>query len=188
MRPLAPVLAVLAVPLLAVIALQQEQRQNEHRLGKVASEIAGRNVSVHCPGLLKRLVDISPNAGTVYFDAEGEPADFTDLDEETCSTLDDFAEGDWSSGDEPEAARSLHVLAHESSHLAGVRNEAAADCYGLQRTAFVAENLGADAAEARRLAVIAVEERHVTAPDDYRSPQCRAGGALDLDPGSEAWP
>ena len=83
MRPLAPVLAVLAVPLLAAIALQQEQRQNEHRLGRVASEIAGRPVSVHCPGLLKRLVDISPNAGTVYFDAEGEPADFTDLDEET---------------------------------------------------------------------------------------------------------
>jgi hypothetical protein len=36
--------------------------------------------------------------------------------------------------------------------------------------------------------VIAVEERHVTAPDDYRSPECRSGGALDLDPGSGAWP
>ena len=188
MRPLAPVLAVLAVPLLAAIALQQEQRQNEHRLGRVASEIAGRPVSVHCPGLLKRLVDISPNAGTVYFDAEGEPADFTDLDEETCSTLDDFAEGDSGSRDELKVARALHVLAHESSHLAGVRSEAAADCYGFQRTAVVAESLGADSAEAHRLASIAVEERRLTAPDDYRSPECRNDGALDLDPGSDAWP
>jgi hypothetical protein len=187
-RPLAPALTVLAVPLLAVMALQQEQRQNEHRLGRVASEIAGRHVSVRCPGLLKRLVDISPNAGTVFFDADGEPADFTDLDEETCSALDDFAEGDARSGDRLEVARALHVLAHESSHLAGVRNEAAADCYGLQRTEFVAESLGADAAVARRLAVIAVEERHVTAPDDYRSPECRNGGAFDLDPGSDVWP
>jgi hypothetical protein len=187
-RPLAPVLAALAVPLLAVVALQQEQRQNEHRLGEVASEIAGRKVAVHCPGLLERLVDISPNAGTVYFDAEGEPTDYTDLDEETCSILDDFAEGDTEPGDRLEVARALHVLAHESSHLAGVRNEAAADCYGLQRTAVVAEDLGADPDEARRLAFVALQERRLTAPEDYRSPECRNGGALDLDSGSNAWP
>lgn len=188
MRPLAPVLAALAVPLLAVVAFQQEHRQNEQRLGRVATEIAGRKVSVVCPGLLQRLVDISPNAGTVYFNAEGEPADFTDLDEETCATLDDFAEGDTGPSDELKVARALHVLAHESSHLAGVRSEAEADCYGLQRTAVVAESLGADADEARRLAYIALEERRLTAPADYRSSECRNGGALDLDPTSDRWP
>ncbi len=188
MRPLAPILAALAIPLLVVVATQQEQRQNEHRLARVASEIAGRKVSVHCPGLLERLVDVSPNAGTVYFDDEGRPADFTDLDEETCSMLDRFAEGKTGPGDEREVARALHVLAHESSHLAGVRDEAAADCFGLQRTAVAAEELGADPAEGKRLARIALAERAVTAPSDYRSAECRDGGALDLDLISSTWP
>jgi hypothetical protein len=187
-RPLAPILAALAVPLLAVIAIQQDQRRNEHRLAKVASEIAGRKVDVQCPGLLERLVDVNPNSGTVFFDDEGRPASFTDLDEETCSTLDRFAEGKTKPKDEARVARALHVLAHESSHLAGVRDEAEADCYGLQRTAVAAEGLGADPAEAERLARIALAERAITAPADYRSPECRNGGALDLDPRSSAWP
>ncbi|HEY7003274.1 MAG TPA: hypothetical protein VH281_03245 [Gaiellaceae bacterium] len=188
MRPIAPILAVLAVPLLAVLAIQQQQRQNEHRLAKVASEIAGRKVHVHCPGIFARLVDMSPNAGSVFFDEEGRPADFTELDEETCSTLNRFAEGKTGPQDEEEVARALHVLAHESSHLAGIRDEAVADCYGLQRTAVVAEDLGAGPAEAEELARVAAAERAVTAPPEYRSTECHDGGALDLDPGSPVWP
>src|SRR5205809_7188963 len=98
------------VPLVVVVAMQKDQRQNEHRLAKVASEIAGRKVSVHCPGLLERVVDVSSNAGSVYFDDEGRPANFTGLDEQTCSTLDRFAEGTTGVDDEREVARSLHVL------------------------------------------------------------------------------
>ena len=188
MRPLAPILAALAVPLLVVVALQQEQRDNEHRLAKVASEIAGRKVEVNCPGLLERLVDVDSNAGTVFFDEEGRPANFTDLDEETCSTLDRFAEGKTGPKDAAKVARALHVLAHESSHLAGIRDEAAADCYGLQRTAVVAEDLGATPDEGERFARIALAERAVNAPADYRSPECRDGGALDLAPWSSVWP
>ena len=188
MRPYAPLLLALAVPLLVVVAYQQNQRRNEHRLAEIASEIAGRDVDVHCPGLLARLADASTNAGTVFFDERGAPADFTDLDEETCSELERFAEGKSSVAEDGRVARAMHVLAHESSHLAGIRDEAAADCYGLQRTAFVAENLGADPAKAERLARLAVAERAVTAPADYRSSECHDGGALDLDPGSSVWP
>jgi hypothetical protein len=188
MRPYAPLLLALAIPLLVVVAYQQNQRRNEHRLAEIASEIAGRDVDVHCPGLLARLADASTNAGTVFFDERGAPADFTDLDEETCSELERFAEGKSSVAEDGRVARAMHVLAHESSHLAGIRDEAAADCYGLQRTAFVAENLGADPAKAERLARLAVAERAVTAPADYRSSECHDGGALDLDPGSSVWP
>ena len=188
MRRYAPLLVVLAIPLLLVVAVQQEQRRNEHRLADIASDIAGRDVAVHCPGLLSRLAEVSAHAGTVFFDERGKPADFTDLDEETCSELDRFAEGKTRHGEEAEIARALHVLAHESSHLAGVRDEAAADCYGLQRTAFVAENLGADPVQARRLARLALAERAITAPTDYRSSECHDGGALDLDRASTVWP
>ena len=188
MRPYAPLLIVVAIPLLLVLAVQQEQRRNEHRLAEIASSIAGRNVDVHCPGLLARLADASVHAGTVFFDERGRPADFTDLDEETCSELGRFADGKTGVGEQEKVARALHVLAHESSHLAGVRDEAAADCYGLQRTAFVAESLGADPAEAERLARLALDERAITAPADYRSPECHDGGALDLDPDSTVGP
>jgi hypothetical protein len=187
-RPYAPLLIVAAIPLLLIVAVQQEQRRNEDRLAEIASSIAGRDVDVHCPGLLARLADVSAHAGSVFFDEDGRPADFTDLDEETCSELDRFAEGKIGRGDEEKVARALHVLAHESSHLAGVRDEAAADCYGLQRTAFVAESLGADPAEAERLARLALDERAITAPADYRSSECHDGGALDLDPASTVWP
>lgn len=188
MRALAPLLAVATVPVLGLMALHHEQHANESRLADVASAIAGRPVEVHCPGVIQRLVDISPNSGSVYFDSVGRPGDFTELNAETCSTLDDFAEGHTSSGDALKVARALHVLAHESSHLAGVRNEAEADCFGLQRTAFVALELGATPAEARRFAEIALADRARTAPPEYRSPACYDGGPLDLDPGSAVWP
>lgn len=188
MRVLAPLLAFVSVPALGLVALQYEQRANEQRLANVASAIAGRPVEVRCPGLVQRLVDISPNAGSVYFDRYGQPADFTELNGETCSALDDFAEGDAGSGDALRAARALHVLAHESFHLAGVRNEAEADCFGIQRTAFVAERLGAEPEEARRLAVLALDDRARNAPVEYRTPACYDGGPLDLDADSNVWP
>ena len=74
MRPHAPLLVALTIPLLLVVAVQQEQRSNEHRLGAIASEIAGRDVDVHCPGLLSRLAEVSAHAGTVFFDERGQPA------------------------------------------------------------------------------------------------------------------
>ena len=188
MRRYAPLLIVLAIPLLLVVSVQQEQRRNEHRLANIASDIAGRDVDVHCPGLLSRLAGVSAHAGTVFFDERGRPANFTALDEETCSELDRFARGKTDRDEQAKVARALHVLAHESSHLAGVRDEATADCFGLQRTAFVAESLGADPADAQRLARLALADRAITAPADYRSSECHDGGALDLDSVSAVWP
>jgi hypothetical protein len=187
-RILAPLLAFVAVPALGLMALQHDQRANERRLAEVARAIAGRPVEVRCPGVLQRLVDVSPNAGSVYFDRYGRPADFTELNGETCSALDDFAEGDTGSGDSLRVARAVHVLAHESFHLAGVRNEAQADCFGLQRAAFVAERLGAEPEEARRLAELALADRAHNAPIEYRTTACYDGGPLDLDPASTIWP
>ena len=80
------------------------------------------------------------------------------------------------------------MLAHESIHLSGIRDEAQADCFGFQKTAFVAEELGASPDEARRYAELAIIERTQSAPQEYRSPDCHDGGALDLNPGSSVWP
>jgi hypothetical protein len=188
MRLLAPVLLFAAVPVFGLMAIHHDRHVNEDRLDNVATQIAGRRVAVHCPGTVKKLVDISPNSGSVYFDGNGRPADHTELNEATCSTLDDFAEGDTGPEDELRVARALHVLAHESIHLSGIQDEAQADCFGFQKTAFVAEELGASPEEARRYAEVAVLERAQTAPPEYRSPQCHDGGLLDLDPASHVWP
>jgi hypothetical protein len=187
-RLLASVLLVAVVPVIGIVAMQHEKRTNEGRLAAVASQIAGRDVDVHCPGVMQKLVDVSSNAGSVYFDAQGRPGDFTELNDETCATLTRFADGDTSADDSLRVARAVHVLSHESFHLAGVRGEAEADCYGVQRVAFVAGELGADPAEAQRLAALARADRDVTAPSEYRSPDCFDGGRLDLDPASATWP
>lgn len=188
MRLLAPVFLAVAVAALGLLAMQHERRANERRLAAVASDIAGRSVQVRCPGLMQKLVDVSPNSGSVYFDSRGRPADYTELNDETCSTLSSFAEGYSGDGGSLRVARALHVLAHESFHLAGVRDEAKADCFGLQRVSFVARQLGAEPAQAERLASIARSDRLVSAPREYRSPACFDGGPLDLDPASHVWP
>ena len=82
----------------------------------------------------------------------------------------------------------LATRAHESFHLAGIRNEAAAECYATQTVDLVAEKLGATAAQGKLVATWAAATSPSTHPPEYHSPECRAGGALDLDPRTEAWP
>jgi hypothetical protein len=85
-------------------------------------------------------------------------------------------------------AWSVSALAHESHHLRGVRNEAAAECYGLQSTAFAAERLGAPVAYARRLGDYTFWNVRPPIDGGYFSPDCRDGGSLDLHPASDVWP
>jgi hypothetical protein len=82
-RVLAPVLLVSLVPVLGIVAMQHQKRVKEGRLAAVASQIAGRDVEVHCPGLAQKLLDVSSNAGSVYFDSQGRPAGFTEPNGET---------------------------------------------------------------------------------------------------------
>ena len=82
----------------------------------------------------------------------------------------------------------LHVLGHESIHLAGVVDEAAADCLAMQVDALVAMQLGATRAFARTLARDYWEQYYPAQEPGYRSPQCRDGGMLDLFRADSGWP
>jgi hypothetical protein len=82
----------------------------------------------------------------------------------------------------------VHVLAHESMHLAGVVDEADADCLGLQLDAFVAMELGARNAFARQLAMDYWTQYYPEQAPRYRTPMCRDSGSLDLFPGRPGWP
>jgi hypothetical protein len=177
-------LACLALALGFVFFKQQEARADQDRLGDVASEIARRDVRVRCQGAVGAALDVTWEDGSVWFDADGRPADVTDLKRHVCTTLAAFPDR----RDDEETVRALNTLAHESWHLAGVRNESAAECYAIQTIEFTAKRLGADDARARQLALAFVVTQYNRMPSAYQSEECRDGGKLDLRPDSPVWP
>lgn len=195
-------LLVILIPVVAFSTWEHHKRgKNEARLGEVASAIAQRSVGVDCPGFWRQLVDVNGEDGRVHFDVAGRPSDNAELSSRTCDRLEDFSRA----GTKPafdclipddrrcrrevvETARALSTLAHESYHLAGVRNEAAAECYAIQTVDFVTERLGATAAQSRIVSAWAAHTSARTHPSEYHSPECRRGGALDLEPGTSVWP
>jgi hypothetical protein len=84
-------------------------------------------------------------------------------------------------------AASLVTLAHETQHLKGYADEATAECYGMQLARRAASRLGVEGDYASRL-LRAYAGRYGDELPEYRSPECRDGGALDLHPASAAWP
>jgi hypothetical protein len=164
-------------------------------LDRVAQEISGRpDVAIRCgttadPAIL----------GTVTFYGAS-PGREALLAPPVCSTLLRLWEGRRPSltctelghgqcgQDVLELAWAASALAHESYHLRGVRDEAAAECYGLQSTALAAERLGVPAAYGERLGTYTFWNVRPPVDYGYFSPECRDGGALDLHPASAEWP
>jgi hypothetical protein len=162
-----------------------EQHVDQQRFGSIATALAGRHVSVHCQGAVGALVDVSDRSGSVEFDAEGHPAGSTNLARSTCKALSRIAHGRRQRL--AVAAGAVETLAHESYHLAGVRDEAVTECYGLQGMTFVARRLGATPGQARAYVTYAWA-RYPGLPFDYQTADCTDGGRLDLHPETGAWP
>jgi hypothetical protein len=183
---------------------------NEHVLGAVASELAGRPVRVQCQSLWADLFDVNGRLGDVPFPG-GRPADYTYLTRAMCGRLQRFRSArshpdldcllsvDWSSWSFPDDysspcavrarpdAEALLTLSHESMHLRGWLDEAIAQCYGIQEVAYTVERLGGTRAEGRAVARFALALQPGM-PDDYQSGECRPGGVLDLHPDTPAFP
>jgi hypothetical protein len=75
------------------IADRQDRVANERRLSAIASQIAGREVRVECPGPLGRLFGWDIVEGSVRFGPDGRPADETKIRRQSCAELDALAEG-----------------------------------------------------------------------------------------------
>jgi hypothetical protein len=73
----------------------------------------------------------------------------------------------------------VHVLTHESMHMRGLTDEAAAECAAVQRDAMTARLLGADATAATALARSYWTQMYPRMSDDYRSGECTPAGPLD---------
>jgi hypothetical protein len=94
----------------------------------------------------------------------------------------------------PQDARvvySVWTLAHESTHLGGMRDEPTTDCWSMQRIEETAQRLGIGPQAAHAMALYAgnwYTSTWAQAKPTYYSPECHDGGALDLHPESPNWP
>jgi hypothetical protein len=88
-------------------------------------------------------------------------------------------------------ARALAVLAHETWHLRGERNEARTECFALQSGVELGRRFGLSEETARRMMRQQLVENQLRARGsvEYLVPsECRDGGSLDLHPQSSAFP
>ena len=179
-------MAVAALAVLAVGILEYRAQAAEQRYGAAVSAVAHRDVAVRCQGIFGHLIDIGQELGTVQFNAEGDPANKTDIERDACKWLGEYETGDKSVN--INSALAVHVLAHEAIHLRGWTDESVAECYGMQHTAQVARALGAPQRKAQLLARLYWEQVYPDMPDEYRTSDCADGARLDLHKDSDIWP
>lgn len=160
--------------------------QQEARLARVASQLSGVKVAVHCQSLSGTFVDAGAELGYVKYGSDGVPERSTLIKHDQCSALNAYLK---SSKRAPSQAQvvAVHVLTHESMHMKGITSESRAECAAMQRDARTARLLGADPQQARALAVRYWRTVYPYMPDDYRDSGCAKGGALDEGLGDGPW-
>ena len=187
-----------------------ERHALEHRLGGVASELAGRKVGVKCQGFWAAMVDIQERIGDVQF-TNGRAGNSMFLTRGVCGHLRSFSSHrshhdidcletiDWSTWslendfDAPcerharPTVEAINTLTHESMHLRGFISESQAQCYAIELDAWTVMRLGGTEAEGDAVAAYLLALQPAL-PDDYQSANCRAGGAYDLWPATAAFP
>lgn len=162
-----------------VVAIPVIRHHNEEsRLGQVATKLAGAKATVHCQSGSAEWVDAGIELGYVKWGPGGVPEHSTLIKHAQCGLLASYLRGgrDHPSLDEITA---VHVLTHESMHMYGITNEAKAECAAVQRDYQTAILLGANDRQATFLSHAYWHGVYPYMPDDYRTADCAAGGALD---------
>jgi hypothetical protein len=178
-RPFPWVSVALLPPLAVAGAVPGVLRADqERRLGRGASALAGTRVAVRRQSLGGAFVDAGPELGYVRWGADGRPEPWALIKRDQCRHLAAYLR---SAKRRPsrDQVLAVHVLTHEAMHLSGRLDEAAAECAAVQRDAHTARLLGAAAADAAGLAAACWRDLSPLLPAGHRSPDCRAGGALD---------
>ena len=161
--------------------------RTERRLNAAASALAGVEVTVHCQNASEATFDPGPELGYVKYGADGVPDHHTLIKWKPCHEL-----AAWLGSDREHPTRgqmiAVHVLTHETMHMAGSTDEAVTECRAMQRDAAMAERLGADPSAARSLAVRYWQEVYPSMAEGYRSGDCAPGGRLDEHLADPPWP
>ncbi len=176
------------LPVLGLIALVPVVRHHneEVKLSRVASMLAGVKTTVHCQSGTAEWVDTGPELGYVKWGPDGVPEHSTLIKHEQCKLLAGYLKGGRTHPSLDEMI-AVHVLTHESMHMAGLTAEAEAECAAVQRDAQTARLLGANAQQAEFLSRAYWHGVYPNMPDDYRSGDCSSGGKLDEHLGDGPW-
>jgi hypothetical protein len=154
------------------------------RMSTEASRLAGKPVRIRCDESGRRVGAIQHSDGVAIVGG-----DLAYLTPERCFDLYRLAfEGEITSS---RTARALAVLAHETWHLRGLRDEGTTECYALQSGVELGRRLGLSAGTARQMMRQQLTEnlQHRGSSMEYLVPaDCRDGGPLDLDPRSSRFP
>lgn len=183
-------LAVLLVPLLWLGITERQWVDAEHAFSAAARAIAPSARGVHCQRLGETFTATGSELGSVQYGPDGRPADVAVLSYGTCQHLTAWWRSSWQEKNSAplEEIIAVHVLTHESVHLAGDTNEASTDCKAMQLDAQTAVRLGATPAQGRALALRYWTEVYPRMPAGYVSSGCRPGGPLDQTPDDGRWP
>jgi hypothetical protein len=162
----------------------ETRAEAQDRFSAEASRIAGKPVRIRCDesgafvGAVQHADGVAAVGGELAY-----------LTPERCHDLYRLAfDGEVTSS---QTARALAVLAHEAWHLRGISDEGTTECYALQSGVGLGERLGLSEDTARRMMQQQLVENagRTGAGTEYVvPPDCRNGGALDLDPGSDRFP
>lgn len=163
-----------------------ERARAEQRFSAEASRIAGHTVTVRCDDGYAFTGAGSDAAGVAFI-----PRSLAYIEPRVCRALYRMA-FERRLGPRDEAALAITVLAHEATHLRGVRSEAETECFALQEGVTLGRRLGLGVDTARAL----MRDQRVRdlsdasiARLDYRLPsECRDGGALDIRPRDPSFP
>jgi len=164
-------------------------------LTAAAVDLTARDVQVRCwaPGDWERVVDemTAFTAGQLTIENTGAFASpesaRVHLRADDCDALVELAE--LRDVDDEDARWSLLAFTHELQHLVSEQGgEAATECAALQTAERVGGLLGIPASTSRRLVLEYAADDYEGLPDEYRSPECRDGGVLDLHPDTSRWP
>lgn len=169
-----------------------EKSRVEPKLSRIGSSLVGEKIEVRCwsdRDWQQLIEDREEGSSPVYAGVAGEGGP-VDLAPEACTPLVGFSYERLPKDGRARVALAyaIGVLAHELEHVRGEMDEPTAECHGMQRLAGVARKLGLSAAEARRLARVYWTEVYPDSDRDYRTPECRDDGELDLRPRSSVWP
>jgi hypothetical protein len=143
----------------------------ETKLSHAASQIAGREVYVKCQSFGAAFFDPSADLGHVSFDAGGNAEPRTLIKRDQCGDLGGYLSSHKQDPSHEEIV-AVHVLTHESMHMAGTATEWEAECLAVGNDARMAELLGASPAAARALAMSYWTNVYPNMPDEYRSSEC----------------
>src|SRR5262249_30557151 len=184
----------------------------EARASAIVSALAGRQSTVECVGPRGWASDgarlgFDPDAliAVVPWSSPGVPAGYALLSPYVCRLADRFVQNPHRRGEmlcpthRQRHARcagygsvleATETLAHEAMHLAGIRTESTAECFGMQLLPYAAWRLGASRAFALEMArdYVAQYRREQRDAPTYWSSECRDGGSLDLLPDQQGWP